>query len=191
MLRTSAVLAAVLLLPGCPRRIEARPPERRVVRLLSAAAERETLSLTEQVTSLEADTDQERTPRVVARGESPLLPAEGVEVTLAGDEAGALGFTVDNFILLEVLSDDGRRVGRAAVGYLNGLSEGLERIDLLGPRTFTFEPNEVSLATLLPERGRFRVRATALDTGGVGRVSDVFLVLTPRKAAPVDELRER
>lgn len=191
MLRTLVWLGLVgALLSGCPKRVEVKAPERRGVRLLALTAERETLRITEKAAHLEADTDQERTPRVVAVGESPLLSAEGIELTLAGDEAGTQGFSVDNFILLEVLSDDGKRLGRAAVGYLNGLSEGLERVDLLGPRSFTFEPNEVNLATLLPEKGRFRVRATALDIGGVGRVSDVFLVITPRASAKADELRE-
>lgn len=191
MLRTLASLGLVgVLLSGCPKRVEVKPVERRGVRLLALTAERETLRIPERAAQLEADTDQERTPRVVAVGESPLLSAEGVDVTLAGDAAGTQGFSVDNFILLEVLSDDGKRLGRAAVGYLNGLSEGLERIDLLGPRAFSFEANEVNLATLLPEKGRFRVRATAMDIGGVGRVSDVFLVVTPRTSAPGDELRE-
>lgn len=191
MLRTLAALGLLgVVLGGCPKRVEVRPAERRGVRLLALTAERETLRIEEKATHLEADTDQERTPRVVAVGESPLLSAEGVDLTLAGDEAGTQGFSVDNFILLEVLSDDGKRLGRAAVGYLNGLSEGLERVDLLGPRAFSFEANEVSLATLLPEKGRFRVRATALDLGGVGRVSDVFLIVSPRAATKGDELRE-
>jgi hypothetical protein len=191
MLKTCAPLAALLLLPGCLKNVDVKGPERRGVKLLAFTAERETLRITEQATTLEADTDQERTPRVVAVGESPLLSAEGVEVTLAGDEAGTQGFNVDNFILLEVLSDDGRRLGRAAVGSVNGLSEGIERIDLMGQRAFSFEANEVNLATLIPERGRFRVRATALDTGGVGRVSDVFLIVTPKRSAAGDDLRER
>lgn len=191
MLKTCAALAALLLLPGCVKNVDAKGVERRGVRLLTFTAERETLRIADLAATLEADTDQERTPHVVAVGESPLLSAEGVEVTLAGDEAGTQGFSVDNFILLEVLSEDGRRLGRAAVGYVNGLSEGIERIDLMGQRAFNFEANEVNLAALLPERGRFRVRATVLDTGGVGRVSDVFLIVTPRASAGGDDLREK
>lgn len=159
------------------------------MKLLAATAERETTAIRELASQLEADTDQERTPHVVATGESPLLPADGVTVTLAGDEAGTQGIMVDNAILLEVLSEDGQRLGRAAVGYLNGLSEGKDTIDLLGRRAFKFEANEVSLATLVPEHGRFKVRATVLDIGGVGHVSDVFLILSPRSAAAGDDLR--
>lgn len=183
-------LLALLLLTACPKNIDAKPVDRRAFRLLALTTERETTSIKQVAEQLEADTDQERTPRIVAVGETPLLSAEGADVVLAGDEAGKEGFAVDNCILIEVLSDDGRRLGRAAVGYLNGLSEGKEQIDLMGRRAFKFEPNEVNLASLVPEKGRFKVRATALDIGGVGSVSDVFLIVTPR-AGSNDDLRER
>ncbi len=187
-----SVLLTAFLLSACPRNIAARPaPERRAVRLLALTAERETTSIKARAETLEADTDQERTPHVVAIGETPLLSADGADVVLAGDEAGKEGFAVDNCILLEVLSDDGKRLGRAAVGYLNGLSEGKEQIDLLGRRSFKFDANEVNLASIVPEKGRFKVRATVLDIGGVGSVSDVFLIITPRAAGTGDDLRER
>lgn len=192
MVRHLTALVALVLLCGCPKNVDSKPlTERRGVRLLALTAERETRNIPELARQLEADTDQERTPHVVAVGESPLLSADGVEVMLAGDEQGTQGFAVDNCILLEVLSDDGKRLGRAAIGYLNGLSEGKEQIDLLGRRAFKFDANEVNLASLIPEHGRFRVRATVLDIGGVGHVSDVFLVLTPRATLPADDLRER
>jgi hypothetical protein len=192
MTRVFLSVLALTLLSGCPKNVEAKPTvERRGVRLLALTAERETMKITDLAATLEADTDQERTPHIVAVGESPLLPAEGAEITLAGDEQGTVGFEVDNCILLEVLSEDGKRVGRAAVGYLNGLSEGKEQIDLLSRRAFKFEANEVNLASVIPERGRFRVRATVLDIGGVGHVSDVFLIVTPRSSGGTDDLRER
>jgi hypothetical protein len=185
-------LTVLVLSTACVKNVESKPAvERRAVRLLALTAERETLKIPELASQLEADTDQERTPHIVAVGESPLLPAEGVDVWLAGDEQGTQGFSVDNCILIEVLSDDGKRVGRAAIGYLNGLSEGKEQIDLHGRRAFKFEANEVNLVTLLPEKGRFRVRATVLDIGGVGYVSDLFLIITPRSAPASDDLRER
>lgn len=185
-----ALLAAVAL-TACPKNVEVKPVERKGVRLIGATPERESTAIQQLAMQLEADTDQERTPHVVATGESPLLQADGAEVFLSGDEAGTQGFAVDNCILLEVLSEDGKRLGRAAVGYLNGLSEGKEQIDLLGRRAFKFEANEVSLATLLPEKGRFKVRAMVLDIGGVGSVSDVFLVITPRTKPAADDLSER
>ena len=183
-------LCVALAAAGCVKRVTPAPA-RQVVRLLAATPERETGRNPRVAANLEADTDQERTPRIVAEGETPLLPAEGVEVRLYGDEAATQGFQVDNGILLEVLTDDGKRHARAAVGFFNGLAEGKENIDLLGRRTFRFEPGEVSLAGLLPDRGLFRVRAVVLDIGGVGSVSDVFLVVEPRAAAAADELQER
>lgn len=183
--------AAVLTLAGCVKRVEPGPVARQAVRLLAATPERETAKNPKVAAHLEADTDQERTPRIVAEGETPLLPAEGVDVRLYGDEAGTQGFQVDNGLLLEVLGDDGQRRARVVVGYFNGLAEGKENIDLFGRRSFRFEPGEVNLAGLLPEKGRFRVRATVLDIGGVGSVSDVYLVVEPRGAAAVDDLQER
>lgn len=190
MARFLNLFLVVIFLSACPKNVDVKPAaERRGVRLLALTAERETLRIKEVASQLEADTDQERTPHIVAVGESPLLSAQGADVWLAGDERGTTGFSVDNCMLLEVLSDDGKRVGRAAVGYLNGLTEGKEQIDLLGRRSFQFEANEVNLASLIPERGRFRIRATVLDIGGVGYVSDVFLIIAPRVAPAADELR--
>ena len=190
MARFHNLLLVVIFLSACPKNVDVKPAaERRGVRLLALTAERETLRIKEVASQLEADTDQERTPHIVAVGESPLLSAQGADVWLAGDERGTVGFSVDNCMLLEVLSDDGKRVGRAAVGYLNGLTEGKEQIDLLGRQSFQFEANEVNLASLIPERGRFRIRATVLDIGGVGYVSDVFLIIAPRVAPAADELR--
>lgn len=189
---TRLVLAvAVLTLAGCVKRVEAGRVARQAVRLIAATPERETAKNPRIAQHLEADTDQERTPRIVAEGETPLLPAEGVDVRLYGDEAGTQGFQVDNGLLLEVLGDDGQRRARVVVGYFNGLAEGKENIDLFGRRSFRFEPGEVNLVGLLPEKGRFRVRATVLDIGGVGSVSDVFLVVEPRGAAAVDDLQDR
>ena len=193
MARLTAVLLAVLAcLSACPKNIDAKPlAARRGVRILANTPERETLKILEVASQLEAETDQERTPHIVAVGESPLLSAEGADLFLAGDELGTQGFAVDNCILIEVISEDGKKLGRAAIGYLNGLTEGKDQIDLLGRRAFAFEANEVNLVSLLPEHGRFRIRATVLDIGGVGRVSDVFLIVTPRTANSADDLREK
>lgn len=189
MFRRACFTLILSLLSACPKNVEVKPVERKAVRLLTNTPERETMRITEQLAQLEADTDQERTPHVVARGETPILSAEGADVVLAGDEAGTQGFHVDNCILLEVISDDGKPLARAAVGYLNGLAEGKENIDLLSRRAFNFEANEVNLQSIVPEHGKFRIKATVLDIGGVGAVSDVFLIITPRGAKAADDLR--
>lgn len=184
--------ASVLLLMvcSCVKRVDSTTQAARSVRLLAATDERETGQWLEKRDDLQAESDFERTPRVVATGETGLLSAEGVEWTLAGDEAGTREVSVDNCILLEVLRPDGAVSARAVVGFIDGLSLGAERIDSLGRNAFTFEPREVSLARILPEHGQFRLRATVLDVGRVGRVSDVFVLVSPRGGSSSDDLRQ-
>jgi hypothetical protein len=188
VLRWLPVLLLVVT-AGCVKRVETTNASPRAVRLLAATEERETTQLPDRRADLEVDTDFERTPHVVATGETGLLSAEGAEVTLAGDEGGTKEVYVDNFILLEVVKPDGVVLARAVVGFVNGVSMGAERIDSLGRSAFSFEPKEVILTRLVPEHGQFRLRAAALDVGGVGRVSDVFVLISPRAASGGDDLR--
>lgn len=163
------------------------------VQLLTATAEAETTARTETRADLEVETtDFERTPRVVATGETALLTGGDFDARLYGDADATTGFSVDNCILVEVLGADGRVLRQAVIGSVPGLSQGAERIDSLGPSQFQFGAGEVSLTPLLPESGAFRLRATALDYGGVGRVSDVFVRFTSgRRGSEGDDLRER
>jgi hypothetical protein len=180
-----------LLASACAHHVEAAAPvvAPQAVRLLGATLEQETSALQTLRTDLEVDTDFERTPHVVATGETGLLRADGARFTLAGDEAGTREVFVDNFILLEVLLPDGRVAAKVVLGYVDGVTQGKERIDSLGQRAFSLGPKEVSLETIVPEHGQFRLRATALDIGGVGRVSDVFVLVSPRAESAADELR--
>lgn len=166
---------ALLLAVGCAH-APASAGAPRSVRLLAVAEEKETTQRTELRPDLEVETtDFERTPRVVATGETPLLTADGADARLYGDEAGTQGFEVDNCILLEVLAADGKLLRQVVIGNIPGLSQGKNRIDSLGPSAFTFGPGEVQLTSVLPEAGTFKLRATVLDYGGAGRVSDVFV----------------
>lgn len=175
--------------PGCVKRVEPAAPGVRAVQLLAEAPEKDTTQLTTLRTDLEFDTrDFDRTPHVVATGETPLLDVTAMDAKLYGDAQGTLGFSVDNCMLLELLGPDGRLLGRAVVGFTDGLLSGNERLDSLGPRSFAFEPGEVNLAPLLGEHQAVRLRATVLDYGGVGKVSNVFVVLTPAQRS-ADELR--
>jgi hypothetical protein len=185
----TACLVMSLSLAGCVRRAVG-PQASRALRLLSETAPKETTELTELRRDLEVDTrDFDRTPHVVASGETPLFSPEGFDVRLFGDERGTQGIQVDNFIFLEVLSADGKVSKTAIIGFTDPVSQGHETIDNLGRRSFTFEPGELNLAPLLPEHGPVRVRATVLDSSGVGRVSDVFLRLDPRSPSAADELQ--
>ncbi len=185
----AACLVLSLSLSSCVRRVVG-PTASRALRLLSETAPKETTELTQLRPDLEVDTrDFDRTPHVVASGETPLFSPEGFDVRLFGDEAGTQGIQVDNFIFLEVLSADGKLSRTAVIGFTDPVSLGSETIDNLGRLSFTFEAGELNLAPLLPEHGPVRVRATVLDYSGVGRVSDVFLRLDPRTPSAADELR--
>jgi hypothetical protein len=160
------------------------------VQLRADTPERETSQIQQKREDVEIDTrDFERTPRVVATGETPLLRLEGARARLYGDAAGKQGFSVDNLILLEVLDEKGHVLNRGAVGFTDMVRIGKEQVDSVGPMSFNFEPGVVDITGLLPESAPFKVRATALDYSGVGRVSNVFLLLeSPAKGAE-DDLR--
>lgn len=179
-------LACVKQVPATPTR--SGPP--RPLQLLADTPERETSQIDARREDVEIDTrDFERTPRVVASGETPLLRLEGARARLYGDAAGKEGFSVDNLILLEVLDEKGRVLNRGAVGFTDMVRIGKEQVDSVGPMAFNFEPGVVDITSLLPESAPFKVRATALDYSGVGRVSNVFLLLeSPTKGAE-DDLR--
>ncbi|MDP1915810.1 MAG: hypothetical protein Q8L14_06180 [Myxococcales bacterium] len=184
----AGLLVVAMMLVGCPKRV-APAVTGKTIRLLSETAERETAQLTELRKDLEVDTrDFDRTPHVVATGETPLFSAEGADVRLYGDEAASKGFSVDNIILLEVLGADGKVLRAAVIGYSDPVSQGRETIDNLGRQAFSFEAGELNLAPVLPEHGSFRLRATVLDYFGVGKVSDVFVRVEP-KASSSDDLR--
>jgi len=173
------IAALSLALFGCPKRVEggsSAPPA--AVRLIADTPERETTAITELRNDLEIDTrDHDRTPHVVASGETPMISMDGRVARLYGDAEGTKGWSVDNFLLLEVLADNGRVLDRVVIGFTDGVMAGNERIDNLGRQAFNFEPGEINLTPRLPERQPFKLRATALDYFGVGRVSDVFVVL--------------
>ncbi|WP_338280975.1 hypothetical protein [Corallococcus caeni] len=166
------------------------PPEPRSVQLLSATPERETARLEQRREDVEVDTREgERTPRVVATAETPSLRLDGAQARLCGDAACTKGFAVDNFLLLEVLDAKGKVSRRAAVGFADSVFIGNEQVDNVGRRAFSFEPNEVDVTALLPESEPFRLRATALDYWGVGRVTNIFLRLEPGAGRAEDDLR--
>jgi len=183
------VLLCTLSSAGCVRR--APPPSAaapRAVLLLAEAPALETSQRTETRGDVEVDTrDFERTPRVVARGETSPLSLDGARARLYGDAEGTRGWAVDNFVLFEVVDGQDRVTTRFACGFSDGVMVGSEQVDLVGPQSFTFGPGEVDLSPLLPESGTFRLRATALDYQGVGRTDALYLRLEPKAAASNDE----
>jgi hypothetical protein len=183
----ASFLACAKQVPPTPTR--SGPP--RPVQLLADTPERETSTIEAKREDVEIDTrDFERTPRVVAAGETPLLKREGARARLYGDAAGKEGFSVDNLILLEVLDEKGQVLNRGAVGFTDSIVYiGKNTVDSVGRMSFTFEPGEVDITNMLPESAPFKVRATVLDYSGVGRVSNVFLLLESPAQGSEDDLR--
>ena len=183
------LLAVVLLSCACLKRVESSTVVPTTVQLLHDTPEKETSRITEIRQDLEFDTkEQPREAHVVAKGETGLLESNGGRVRLFGDASASAGLSVDNVVLLEVLSADGKVINRAAVGFTEGLMIGNERIDLLGRQAFNFEAGEVNLSTLVPEKGPWKLRGTVLDNYGVGRCTDIYVVIDSSDASK-DELR--
>lgn len=182
----AALVVARCGLGGAPA---ASSAERTAVKLLDAAPELETTQRTQLRTDVAFDVrDQEPAAMVVAKGEVGPLERSGRRARLCGDAGCTRGIEVDNVVLLEVAGPDGHVSARAVVGFTDGLTFRGEGLDLLGRRAFAFEPDELDVTHLVPEDGPFRLRATALDNHGVGRVSEVWLVLEPIARAG-DDLR--
>lgn len=179
MPNTSSLCGALILavaLGGCAGKRVGGGKTPAPVRLLTETAEQETANLKETREDVEIDTrDYDRTPKVVARGETALLPSDGLVVKLYGDEKAEKGFSVDNLVLLEVLGENGKVINRAAIGFTDLVLMGSERVDNIGRQAFNFDPGEIVLSSLLPEHGFYRLRATVLDYSGVGRCTDVWL----------------
>jgi hypothetical protein len=189
------LLASVVLLlcAGCVHPVkDAMPVYRspRAFQVLADTPERETTQIKELRDDVEVDTrDMDRTPHVVAVGETPLLRLEGAHAKLYGNKAGTQGWSVDNFVLFEIFDASGRRLNSAAVGSTDTVTLGREHVDDVGRRSFTFEPGEVDLTSHLPERDPFKIRATALDYGGVGRVSDLYVIFDYPAPGGEEDLR--
>lgn len=186
-----AVLAA-LALGGCvkaPPRPSAAP---RAFRLVPSTLERETTAIPQLREDVEVDTrDHDRTPHIVATGETPLITLDGMRARLFGDDAATEGWSVDNFLLLEVTDASGKVLSRAAIGFTEAVLMKEETVDNLGPMAFTFAPGQVEVTSRLPERTPFKIRATVLDYYGVGQTTDVYLVLDSgeRRSAIDEDLR--
>jgi hypothetical protein len=180
-----ALAFAALLTAACVR---VPPPgelpqgQPTAVLLVPETAERETNAFTTRREDVEIDThDYDRTPHVVAYGETPPLQSEGSAVKLYGDKEGTTGIDVDNFVLLELFDASGNLKDRAAVGFTDGLMIGKEHIDLLGRQAFKFEPGEIDLSRFVPEHGAWKLHATVLDYHGVGRSSAIWLRIEPKQ----------
>ena len=188
-------LALAPLVVACPKVVPLPhgPEKPETYKLLSEAPEAETATRTEQRPDVYVRTEQfDHVPVVVAKGQAGPLSLHGGRAELCADEACARGIEVDNFILFEVAdASDGKVKHRFVAGYHEGLSVDDQEPDNVGASGFTLEPH-LDVTAQLPQDEPFVLRATALDYGGVGRVSDVYLRVSRQESrAPTeDELRK-
>jgi len=194
MSRAAVVLAAsallVLTAAGCAksgaRPSYSGPPK--AFKLLNETPEAETTTRVEKRSDLFVSVETgEPVPVVVAVGEIPNFNRSGGAVKLYGDEAGKEGWSVDNFVFVEVLNAKGVVVGRGVIGYQAGLTAGKEQVDSLGQMKFSFGPGEIDLSPIIPANEPVTLKVTALDSGGVGRVSSLYAILSADQAATTDE----
>jgi hypothetical protein len=193
MTRSASLLALLLLVAGCPKPVPLPhgPKQPQSYKLLAEVPEAETERRTEQRADVFVRGDQpQHIPSVVARGEVGPLNLQGGRAQLFGDEGATQGIAVDNFVLFEVVDGSGKVKHRFAVGYHTGISVEEQEPDNVGPNSFTFEPG-LDVTAQLPPEGNFTLRATALDFGGVGRVSEVYLRVSGQAERPLadDELQ--
>jgi len=176
--------ALLLLLPvlaGCPKRVAMPngPAHPQSYKVLADTPEAETSSRTEQRPDVYVRGDQfGHTPVVVAKGEAGPLSVQGGRAQLCGDATCTKGVSVDNFILFEVLDSTGAVKHRFAVGFHSGTTVNDQEVDNVGASAFNFD-HPLDVTAQLPSDAPFTLRATALDYGGVGRVSDVYLRVSP------------
>ncbi|MBQ4335180.1 MAG: hypothetical protein IJC63_07400 [Myxococcaceae bacterium] len=161
--------------------------------LFQAIPEAETSRRAEQRRDLYVNTASgEPVPYVVGRGQISDFNRQGGRVRLFGDAAGTLGFSVDNFVLIEIARPDGVLLQRVAIGFQQGASIGSEQIDTVGPMQFQFGPGEIDLTRFIPANEPVVITATVLDTGSVGSASALYLVLSEdtHVGGNVDDFRD-
>jgi hypothetical protein len=180
-------LAVAFAVTGCagPKKAVRRTfAGQKAWRLLTSVPQAETTARGEKRTDLYVHIESgEPVPAVVGTGQAGPISIQGGQARLFGDEKGTQGWSVDNFVLLELVNAKGDVVHRMALGFQQGVTRGSEEIDSVGPMQFNFGPGEIDLTRFLPPEEPFTLRATALDTGGVGRVSDLYLVVSGETSA--------
>lgn len=160
------------------------PP--RGYRLVTAVADRTSNSLGLARDELELDLlkEEERRPRLVAQGRTPIVSLEeGERARLYGDLRGTVGWSVDTCVLLEVFTRAGL-YSSAVAGHAPGLLLAKQRVDNIGRHSATFEAGELDLNAKLPPDEPFYIQATVLGTGEVAKVSDLYLVFEKRWQPP-------
>ncbi|MFZ5483080.1 MAG: hypothetical protein ACOZB0_02515 [Pseudomonadota bacterium] len=95
---------------------------------------------------------------------------------LAGNAAGTASLSIDNFILLEVFDSQGAFLKAGTIGAHEGLSRNGQRVAELASG-HSHAACAVDLRSFLPTGRPIRLKASAMDYGGVGYASDAWLIL--------------
>jgi len=125
-----------------------------------------------------ATTEFDRTPyRVAETFVGTITVPIGARVGLAGDAAGTMPFSIDNFLFFEIGEH------RFLIGFTEPVFYQGQLIEQIGPAAFTFEPGSIDLTPYFDLGEPTSIRVLALDYGAVGHVSDLFLVVGADVAA--------
>lgn len=100
----------------------------------------------------------------------------GQRFFLAGDAFGKTGWSLDNFLLVEIESNAGTE--RLIIGNTDGspVEYQGQRLRDIGTQSFSFSPEGIDLSPYFPKNVPFRLTISALDYGSVGHVTDIYLV---------------
>ncbi len=116
-----------------------------------------------------------------------LMISAPAKFCLAGDAGGTKGWSVDNFLLLEVLDQSGNLTSSAVAGLTETVRRNGNPIEMIGRSSYSFNACEIDVTKLLPVGRPFRLRTSAMDYGGVGYVSDVFIVSSKGTSGEVSQ----
>ncbi len=116
-----------------------------------------------------------------------LMIAAPAKFCLAGDAGGTKGWSVDNFLLIEILDQSGNLISSAVAGLTETVRRNGNPIEMIGRSSYSFNACEIDITKLLPVGRPFRLRASAMDYGGVGYVSDVFIVSSKGTSGAVSQ----
>lgn len=107
--------------------------------------------------------------------EGTLTVRENQQVLLAGNAEGTQPWYVDNFLLFELSSPEG--TARFIIGTVEPVTCSGVKVLQLTPAGFTFGPGTFELAEQFPKGVAVDLKISALDYGGVGGVSDLYLIV--------------
>lgn len=156
--------------------------EVKTLKLLSAVARQQTASYrSNQRKDLAMQTSRwDKTPSIMVEDSTDTLFLDKPhKLRLAGDDEGKKGWRVDNFVLIEVLDQNGAVTARKVVGKLDATDavlQGGKRISQLQPNSVMFKAKQIDIGPL-PVKKPFKLKVTALDYGEFGEVSDVYLIV--------------